>query len=87
MDEQSRRKIATDFPILYHPVNGVLCLRLHAQSRLAVVPIAVVNTRALPLLRFAVPTGMIPGSRIKPRVGPILHRATVAVRAAEIAGG
>ena len=74
-------------PVFYPPVYEMLGISLHAQSRLAVVPIAVVNTGASPLLRFAVPAGMIPASRIKPRVGPILHRVTVAVRASEIGGG
>ena len=83
--------IANGFPVPLGPPASweyeMLGLRLSTRLRVAVVPIGIVNTAPMPLLRFAVPNPSVPVSRIKPRTGPLLSRSVVQVRVSELCGG
>ena len=80
MDVAAWRTIEGYFPASYPPTSEMLGLSLSSRSRVCVVPIGVVNTGDEPLLRYAVPEGTIPMSRVKPRTGPIFFRQAVQCR-------
>ena len=58
----------------------MIAASLNSRSHLAVIPIAVLNTGAAPLLRFALPGGSVPNNQVKSRVGPIVARSRALVR-------
>lgn len=78
--------IIENFPISPPPAYDMLAISLNA-TRLVVVPVAVMNTAGAPILRFALPGGTVPQSRVKPWAGPIFARSLVSVRASETLEG
>ena len=88
MDPQEEwLSIIENFPISHPPDYEMLAISLNGCSRLALVPVAVMNTGGTPILRFALPGGTVPQARVMPRAGPIFARSLVSVRATETLDG
>ena len=81
------RLISENFPISHPPDYEMLAVSLNARSRLALMPIAVLNTGGDPLIRFALPGGSVPNTRVMPRAGPVIARSRVAVRVTQVQDG
>ena len=88
MDPQSDqwRLIAEGFPVTYPPDYEMLAVSLSSRLQLAAVPVAVLRVDP-PLIRFALPGGTVPNSRVMPRAGPILARNRVSVRVTQVQDG
>ena len=81
------RLISEGFPISHPPEYEMIAASLNSRAHLAVIPIAVLNTGAAPLLRFALPGGSVPNNQVKPRAGPIVARSRSFVRVTQLQDG
>ena len=75
--------IIENFPVSVPLAYEMLAISLNSRLRLALVPVAVMNTGGAPLRRFALPGGTMPQPRVMPRAGPVFARNMVSVRATE----